>query len=269
MVERCAERNVFAHCDYTAIDADADNVAAAEARLPQRLTRLGYASTEAPPSGDRDPANGHAFCLRAESAHGVDDTRTLSVCFEQADLFDFAVRADQRQRYDAVIAHAFLDLVDVQRALSLLAGLLRTRGLLYLTINFDGATIFEPAIDSGFDAEIERQYHRTMDSRIVDGQPSGDSRTGRHLFGHLSAHMDVLAAGSSDWVVFAGRDGYPGDEAYFLHFIIDTMHDALAEKPLVGGERFEEWIRRRHEQVDTGELVYIAHQLDFLARLPD
>jgi len=38
--------------------------------------------------------------------------------------------------------------------------------------------------------------------------------------------VDILDAGSSDWVIFAGPQGYPSDEAYFLHFIIHTIGTA-------------------------------------------
>ena len=145
--------------------------------------------------------------------------------------------------------------------------MLRPNAYLYLTINFDGGTILQPTIDSEFDAEVERLYHGTMDNRIVDGQQSGDSMSGRHMFGHLrAANMDILAAGSSDWVVFAGREGYPADEAYFLHFIVNTIYGALANHPQLDSDRFEEWIGLRHRQIESGDFVYIAHQLDFLAQ---
>ena len=68
-----------------------------------------------------------------------------------------------------------------------------------------------------------------MDTRRCRGQPSGSSRTGRRLFGRLkAAGARVVAAGSSDWVVWPGPDGYPADEAYFLHCIIDTIDRALS-----------------------------------------
>jgi hypothetical protein len=108
-----------------------------------------------------------------------------------------------------------------------------------------------------------------MDQRLVAGKPSGDSRTGRHLFAHLQATgAEVLAAGSSDWMVFAGANGYPADEAYFLHFIVHTIHTALTGYPALDAERFTAWIAQRHAQVEQGTLVYMAHQLDVLGRVP-
>jgi SAM-dependent methyltransferase len=183
------------------------------------------------------------------------------------DLFDFIPQTSQT--WDLLVAHAFLDLLDNETALPPLFQLLRPGGLCYATINFDGATILQPAIDPVFDTLIEALYHRTMDERLVNGRFSGDSQTGRHLFQHIpQAGGQILAAGSSDWVVFAGPGGYPADEAYFLHFIIHTMQSALQGHPELDPARFATWVAVRHAQIERGELVYIAHQLDFLVRMP-
>jgi len=103
---------------------------------------------------------------------------------------------------------------------------------------------------------------------VLDGKPSGDSRTGRHLFANLrTAGVDVRAAGSSDWVVFAGANGYPADEEYFLHDIIHTIGAALTGHPNLDAARLDAWVTQRHAQIEQGALVYIAHQLDVLARV--
>jgi pyruvate/2-oxoglutarate dehydrogenase complex dihydrolipoamide acyltransferase (E2) component len=68
-------------------------------------------------------------------------------------------------------------------------------------------------------------------------------------------------------IVFPASDGYPEDEAYFLHFIIQTIDQALRNHPGINAASFSDWIARRHAQVARGELVYIAHQLDFVGRI--
>jgi hypothetical protein len=104
-----------------------------------------------------------------------------------------------------------------------------------------------------------------MDERITNGKPSGDSQSGRHLFHQFkTAGIHTLDAGSSDWVIIPHHGLYPHDEAYFLHFIINTMHGALAAHPDIDAAAFQAWIAQRHIQVEQGELVYIAHQLDYL-----
>jgi hypothetical protein len=192
----------------------------------------------------------------------------LAVTFVAEDLFAFAARHAGRRRWDLLVAHAVLDLLDVPRALARLAPLVQAEGLLYTTLVFDGVTSFEPALDPELDALIERLYHQTMDARRTDGAPSGDSRAGRHLFHQAAAvGLQVLAMGSSDWLVFPGADGYPGDEAYFLHFIVNTVQAALAGHAQLPPERLAAWADARRAQIVRRELVYIAHQIDMLARV--
>jgi hypothetical protein len=124
-------------------------------------------------------------------------------------------------------------------------------------------------IDAELDPRIEILYHRTMDERRTRGSPSGGSHTGRQLLSLLlEMDIDVLAAGSSDWVVFPQNSAYLADEAYFLHFIVHTIDGALRGHPELDPPDFESWIQTRHAQIERGELTYIAHQLDLLGRIP-
>src|ERR1700733_6586052 len=170
---------------------------------------------------------------------------------------------------DVLIANAVLDLVDVPAVLPGLLGLLVPGGVYWLTINYDGESVFAPG--NRHDDQVMRAYHRDMDERVRYGRPAGESRTGRRLFHHLrDAGAPVLAAGSSDWVVSAGPDGnYPGDEAYFLRSILSTIQNALRSRPdRVEPADLVDWLAVRGRQLAVGELVYIAHQLDFAGRSP-
>jgi SAM-dependent methyltransferase len=170
---------------------------------------------------------------------------------------------------DVLIANAVLDLVDVPAVLPGLLRLLFPGGVYWFTINYDGESIFAPG--HPHDDQVMRAYHRDMDERVRYGRPAGESRTGRHLFHHLqTAGAPALAAGSSDWVVHAGPDGnYAGDEAYFLRSILNTIQDALRNRQdRVEPADLADWLAVRHRQLAAGELVYIAHQLDFAGRSP-
>jgi hypothetical protein len=170
----------------------------------------------------------------------------------------------QHGSWDLLVAHAFLDLVDVPSTLQRILDLAQNEGMFYFSINYDGLTVLHPDIDPEFDEFVLELYHRTMEHRIRDDQQFGDRFTGRHLFQHIrDAGGKILASGSSDWVVYPGTSGYNHDEAYFLHFIIHTMYRALENHTELDSQRFSEWIRLRHEQIDRQELVYIAHQLDY------
>lgn len=254
MIERLIDWRLVTTASMTAIDASAASIAAAREGLPVWAGQRGLVTQYQPTTA------------RRSILHIANDDLRLAVELEAIDLADFIAREQGRQTWDLLLAHAVLDLLNLPTTIPPLVNLVHPGGLLYLTINFDGGTLLQPTIDRDLDDLIECRYHRTMDERVIAGRPSGDSRTGRRLFGHLrAAGATILAAGSSDWVVFAGPAGYPGDEAFFLHFIIDTMHSALANDPVIEPARLAAWITQRHAQIERGELVYVAHQLDLLA----
>jgi SAM-dependent methyltransferase len=198
----------------------------------------------------------------------------LRVRLEHAELGGYleaahGAQGDQGVPAEVLIANAVLDLVDVPAVLPGLLRLLTPGGVYWFTINYDGESIFEPG--HPHDDQIMQAYHRDMDERVRYGRPAGDSRTGRRLFHYLrAAGAPALAAGSSDWVVSAGPDGnYPGDEAEFLRSILGTIQNALrARTDRVEPADLADWLAVRGRQLAAGELVYIAHQLDFVGRAP-
>jgi predicted O-methyltransferase YrrM len=252
MVERLVAGSMLTHATYTAIDLEPTLIAEARRRLPQWATAQGLQVQQDSQA----------------QIHMQRPGQDIMVNTEAIDLVRFVAREQGQRTWDLLIAQALLDLVHVPTTVPALLSLLRSGGLFYCPITFDGGTVFQPEIDPEFDVAIEACYHQTMDRRLIAGKPSGDSHTGRHLFTQLQATgVEVLAAGSSDWVVFAGPNGYAADEAYFLHCIIHTMHTALAGHPHLDAERFAAWMAQRHAQVEQGTLVYIAHQLDLLGRV--
>jgi len=256
MVERMVDWGMLKYARYTAIDSEGENISEARRRLVDWGKNRG--------ARVRIKEQGKGLGLLLSSVDWE-----LEVELEVVDLFDLAARKGEDGRWDLLVAHAFLDLVDLPSTLPLLFGLLGPGRLFYFTIVYDGLTILEPEVDPGFDAQILALYHRTMDERFTKGRPSGDSRTGRHLFGHLrETSAEIVAAGSSDWIVYPSKKSYPGNEAYFLHFIVHTIDQALHGHSELDAVRFEEWIRMRHTQIEEGVLVYAAHQLDFVGRSP-
>lgn len=175
-----------------------------------------------------------------------------------------ALLRDTAGQWDVLIANAFLDLFDLTVIVPLALRALRSGGVFYFTINFDGMTRLLPPIDAAYDSEIEALYHRSMDERITDGARSGDSHSGSNLFEQLRiAGARVLAAGGSDWVVHAGPQGYANDDAFFLRCILGFFEHSVGARPEVDPARFGAWLRARYVQIERGELVYLAHQLDF------
>ena len=253
MVERLLVGDVLTHATYTAIDMAPTLIAEAHRRLLQWANEQGFQVNE---SRERQ------LNMRRARQH-------ITVETEAIDVARFVAREDRRRTWDLLIGQAFLDLIDMPATLPALCSLVDPGGLLYFPLTFDGGTVFQPEGEAPFDGTIEACYHQTIDQRELDGKPSGDSRAGRRLFAHLrTTGVDVVAAGGSDWVVFAGANGYPADEAYFLHDIIHTIGTALAGNPQLDAELLSTWVAQRHAQIEQGTLVYIAHQLDVLGRVP-
>lgn len=245
MLKRAVEWNLLCSGEYVLVDEQATNIAYAWEWIPQWATESGL-------SVERLERNQLQLC---------DQTRDIRIRLECTDVFDFIER--NKRPADLLIAHAFLDLLPMPESLQKLFSL--TKELAWLTINFDGLSTLQPAIDRIFDEKIERLYHETMNTRAT----GGNSHTGRRLFEHLrTAQAEILAAGASDWVVFANQDRYPADEEYFLQFILHFFESSLQGCDELDSNTFQLWLAQRHEQIERGELVYIAHQMDFLVKLP-
>lgn len=248
MVETILEWTADTEVRYTAIDADPTLVEAATERIAGRVV-------------DQNPD-------RSDGQLRVDrDGAAFEVEFRAEDAL--AHLADHEGTYDVVVAQAFLDLTNVRSALETVADGLRPDGVAYFPITFDGVTSLLPPVDAELENRIERRFHRRMDTTEKVGGETGDSTAGRHLLTAVPATGGrVVAAGGSDWVVRPSDGGYEADEAYFLHHIVDTIESALAADETINAERLDEWAAARHEQIEAGELVYLAHQLDVLTRWP-
>jgi len=244
MLTRLLRWNVLTKANYILVDEMAENIQTAREWIPLWAVEsgLGVERTE------------------QDQLRVFDQTHDICIHFECADVFDFIQKNNTPA--DLLIAHAFLDLLPMPESMPSLLAL--TKHLAWLTINFDGVTSLEPTIDTALDEQIERLYHATMDARAT----GGDSRAGRHLFGHLQqAGAEVLAAGASDWVVHSVNKKYPADEKYFLHFILHFFEESLTGHVELDGGAFANWLKERRAQIERGELVYIAHQMDFLAQV--
>jgi SAM-dependent methyltransferase len=256
MVSRLADLGWMARGRYTLLDRDGASLASAA----EHLRKWGGPATGGGSDGDGDGR----VTVR-------DQARDLEVDLVEADVFDWlATNADRA--YDLVVANAFLDLVDVGALLPALWRCLAPGRPFWFSINFDGETIFLPELP--LDAAVMALYHRGMDQRVRDGRRAGESKTGRHLLQQLpGSGARLLGAGSSDWVVLPSAGGadaprYPEDEAYFLHHIVQTIEVALTGERSLEASAFAAWSDARHRQIERGELIYIAHQLDVVGLAP-
>ena len=254
MLERLSEWGLLISADYTAVDVDADCILEFRKRLDHWARR-----------------NSFGIAWRTPEMAAIQfPTGELTVTTVKADIDFFFEHVSDDAQWDLGLAHAFMDLVNLSEVVPRFCRLIRPGGLLYLTLNYDGETIFLPALDSEFEKRMMTMYNLSMDHRTTNGKRTGDSKTGRQLLTHLlKAKAVLLAAGSSDWIVFAGSQGYTRDQVHFLHFVLHTVYSELQNHPAIGRRRLDSWLQRRLDQIDSKELIFIARQLDVLARIPD
>ena len=246
MVERLLGRGTLTHAHYNFVEINQEYVEAAGRRL-----RAWAASHDWQAAG----VGKVALLLTRHD-------RRVEVRFHTQDIDTYA-RARPPGEADLLLAHAFLDLVDWRRSAPAWLRLLRPRGVFYFTLNFDGLTAFLPAWEPAFDERLMAAYHRTMDARILPSTLSGGRNTGRHLLEQLPRMgTKIVDAGPSDWLVRPDHGTYPGDEAYFLHFLVETVHGAVRSEAGIESAPLASWVAERHAQIERGELVFLAHQWD-------
>lgn len=191
----------------------------------------------------------------ADEHSGGTDTRTVQ--FETGDALD---AIEHRPPQDLLIAQQFLDLVDIDRALDVFTNALRPGGLAYFPLTFDGISIFEPAHPE--DEAMMAAYHDSMDQR-----PNGNSKAGRHLATALrELPGELLAMDSADAIVRPQGGSYPADEQYVLETILDFVAEEIPTRAVPARD---EWLSTRREQIEKGELLYVAHRYDLLYRKSD
>jgi SAM-dependent methyltransferase len=246
MVSRLADWNVLGRAEYTLVDREGESLAAARRHLESW--------------GTVTQSSADAIAVEKGGLR-------LDVEFVRADLFEFLERASRGEKYDLVFANAVLDLTDLEPTLPRIWQALAPGAGFWFTINFDGETIFLPEL--AHDHTVAALYHGTM-TRDAGGTRAGHPETGRRLLLAIPASKArLVAAGSSDWVVFPTNGAYPGDEAYFLHHLVNTVDETLRGRPGLEPGALREWVASRHAQVEHGELVYIAHQLDVFGLGPE
>lgn len=246
MLERLVDRGLLTgHSAYLATDMDSAQLSAARKYLSHWAEKHGHNLSWASDDGR----------LRTARAD-------ISLRLESATVEELAGRSDSLGPFHLIIAHAVLDLVDFPAVLPQLLSRLTNGGLAYFTCNFDGETVFLPPYEG--EEEIIRHYHNSMEARLT-----GASHTGRRLLTFLhSSGFEILAAGSSDWVIHPRGTGYSHDENFFLHAIIETVERELAKekKPPSDLAYLAHWARLRHHQIETGKLSFLARHLDLLVQ---
>ena len=185
------------------------------------------------------------------------------------DIYQVTRESDFKSSFDIVTGNSLMDIVNIEKAMTTFRFLLKSGGFLYLTINYDHETIFEPTQDRELEERIMEIYNGDMDKRVVNGFASGDSYVGRHLFHVTKAcGLDVISFGASDWTVYPRGNKYQPHQEYFLLYLLHLVHETVRNSGLMKQQEIDSWYNDRLDQLKAGTLLYMCRQNDILAQLP-
>lgn len=251
MVPRIISANWMADCHYTLLDLSHENIAASIIYLQEFAVQNKWIFKQ---------QGSNKFLLQSEK-------KQVQLEMETADFFKYL--STTQKRWDLLIAHAFLDLVSLEDSLPLLFSLIRSGGLFYFSLNYNGFMMLEPSIDPELDEKIFSLFHQDMETRRHLGRPTGGSLSGERLYAELSKlGVQINAVGNSDWLINPQDGSYSEDEEFFLFFILATIKNALQDYAEIPFPILSDWVEGYKELIANNQLLFVAHHMDFLGIRP-
>jgi SAM-dependent methyltransferase len=162
----------------------------------------------------------------------------------------------KQTQFEVITSCSFFDLVNVYSVLP----------LAYENLRRGGSVYFEPVISSELDERVVRLYHDSMRRRnLTLGIADGEYCSGRKLAPVWQrCGGEVVSLGTSDWVICPRQGQYPKEERHVLQSIVNFVAQALRGCSELAPEEIDFWIRERRRQLENGELIFVAHNIDFL-----
>ena len=229
---------------------------------------------------ERDPAlveiaRAAALKVLSESEHAPADSAAavrsrasgIEIRFAACELAAY----EPEVAYDLICAHAFLDLVPLAPALAAFGRWLRPGGLLYATINCDGAPRLLPRYrNETFESALLDCYVASMESRRLGGLATGGAYCGRRLLALLPAHgFRVVSAGCSDWRIGAAAGAYPQSDGACMEALLDLIRKEGRSSGRFEAGDLRRWRDDRRHLLDAGALEMHVPNTDVLARYGD
>ena len=253
MIERLIDWDLLHHINYTTVEIDINFI-------NEGISRLQTYASENNWHFNIDSEN-----TREQNIHMKKQSRSIELRFIHGDFQQEQYTGGVIPDQDLVIAHTMLDIFNLPTAVEKIISLLKPNGIFWFTMNYDGLTRFIPRLEGELDQKIELLYNNSMDKKDCNERPRGGSKAGSRMFDVINrSGGSLLAAGSSDWIITPVDKGYTEDEIYFIRSILFTVVSALQDHPELGDRELESWLENRLEQLEKGELSFIAHQLDFV-----
>jgi len=103
-----------------------------------------------------------------------------------------------------------------------------------------------------------------MESRHKQNK-TGGALTGRRLLNTLiQTGFKLQVYGSSDWNITPLQGRYRDQDALLLKQLLDWMRSEGEQAENINANALQQWYQTRMQQIETGELGMIVHQLDLL-----
>jgi SAM-dependent methyltransferase len=205
---------------------------------------------------------GHGPAWRGERLQGEDGR--FAVRFVAGELESYSPQV----RFDAIVAHAVMDLVSLDAALGRFAQWLRPGGCLYAAINYDGATeIGPPYHDAAFESDLAACYDASMEARKRNGESTGGAHCGERLQALLPRYgFDIVCAGRSDWFIRPIGGRYPDRDEACLAVLIGWIAKEAITADRFDAQAVARWREDRLHRIETRELEMRVRNRDLLAR---
>ena len=268
MLRRILSLNLQGRVHLVGLDQDQENLIAASDRTEKALRDSGFR------------VQGTKLDGRMTQIRAGKPNVELRIDLLWGDLLDWRkIEQIEEHTFDCITAHAFMDLMSLKSALAGIRHLLKSEGLFYSTLNYDGQTVFLPQYgEPGVEQRLLHVYNRSMEDRRTRGKKTGGCLSGRRLYQALIEEgWTILGMGSSDWNLFPSGGQYSAEEKLFLVSILNMIArqalEELSPRATAGGVRsgfvdektLADWYRRRIEAVQSARLALVVHQLDMLA----
>jgi SAM-dependent methyltransferase len=204
---------------------------------------------------------GQAACAQHRAIRSADGRIVLHFEARAVESYRPAIR------FDAVVAHAFLDLMPLGPMLARIRRWLSPEGLLYAAINYDGETALDPRhADAGFEAELLDAYNESMEARRIDGERTGGAYCGQRLRALLPQHgFAIVREGRSDWCIVPRSGGYRDRDEACLAVLLELIGSEAAHAGL-DPHRLQRWRAERTRLMRAGRLALRVRNRDVLAR---
>ncbi len=215
----------------------------------------------------------HKFTITKEN-------KNFTIILYPESVYDLGTKKSKfKEVFSLVTGLSLLEHTDMEKSLKSIKRIMKSGGLLYLSLNYDQHSVFGPTNKNNF--KKESNLMQLFNHSGIDYQFKGEVGIGNSHCGSLlptlakKTGLKVLAYGPSDWIIMSGKvEPYSNNKRNVLDFFVNTFHNVLKDASKEAKKKFgvsdrqiEEWYKLRMKQLKSGDLYYSCVQKDILCRI--